>query len=107
MLSAALFLVIVDVFIQGPLVELDLWVHRFDGQKQYPNWDRVAMVYDNVGQRGVLIPLLLIVAGVLAWRHRTWRPVSLAVFDMLTPAFPRSTGRFRLPKSRPAKRGTA
>jgi membrane-associated phospholipid phosphatase len=84
MLSAALFLVIVDVFIQGPLVELDLWVHRFDGQKQYPGWDRAAMIYDNVGQRGVLIPLLLIVAAILAWRHRTWRPVSLAVFCVVS-----------------------
>jgi membrane-associated phospholipid phosphatase len=83
-LSAALFLVIVDVFVQGPLVQLDLWVHRFDGQVQYPGLDRVAVIYDNAGQRGVLIPLLLLVAGVLAWRHRTWRPVSLAVFTVVS-----------------------
>jgi membrane-associated phospholipid phosphatase len=84
MLSAALFLVIVDVFVQGPLVQLDLWVHRFDGQKQYPAFDRVAVIYDNVGQRGVLIPLLLIVAGVLSWRHRSWRPVCLAAFTFVS-----------------------
>jgi membrane-associated phospholipid phosphatase len=84
MLSAGLFLVIVDVFVQGPLVELDLWVHRFDGQRQYPGLNRAAIIYDHVGQRGVLIPLLLIVAGVLAWRHRTWRPVSLAVFCVVS-----------------------
>jgi membrane-associated phospholipid phosphatase len=36
-----------------------------------------------VGQRSVLIPLLLIVAGVLGRRHRTWRPVVLAMVSFL------------------------
>jgi membrane-associated phospholipid phosphatase len=84
MLSAALFLVIVDVFVQGPLVQLDLWVHQFDGQKRYPGLDTAAQIYDKAGQRSVLIPLLLLVAAVLAWRHRTWRPVSLAVFTVVS-----------------------
>jgi membrane-associated phospholipid phosphatase len=84
LLSAALFLVLVDVFVQGPLVRLDLWVIQFDGQRRFPALDGAALVYDKAGQRSVLIPVLLAVAGVLAWRHRTWRPVTLAVFTVLS-----------------------
>ena len=83
-LSAGLFLVILDVFVQGPLVRLDLWVHQFDGRSQFPSLERAAWIYDRVGQRSVTIPPLLIVAGVLARRHRTWRPVSLAVFTVVS-----------------------
>ena len=84
LLSAALFLVILDVFVQGPLVRLDLWVIQFDGQKSYPQLDSAAWLYDKVGQRSVTVPLLLLVAGILARRHRTWRPVSLAVFTVVS-----------------------
>jgi len=82
-LSAALFLVLLDVFLQGPLVQLDLWVLQFDGEKAYPAFTDAAWLYDKVGQRSITVPVLLIVAGVLARRHRTWRPVTLAVFTVL------------------------
>jgi membrane-associated phospholipid phosphatase len=82
-LSAALFLVILDVFLDGPLVHLDVWVHQFDGEKSFPALVKVAWAYDKVGQRSVTIPILLIVAAVLARRNGTWRPVSLAVFTVL------------------------
>jgi len=84
LLSAALFLVLVDVFVQGPLVRLDLWVIQFDGQRSVPSLNGAAWLFDKAGQRTVLIPVLLVVAGILAWRHRTWRPVSLAVFTVLS-----------------------
>jgi membrane-associated phospholipid phosphatase len=84
LLSAALFLVLVDVFIQGPLVRLDLWVIQFDGQRELPALDRAAWIYDKAGQRSVLFPLLLAVAGVLSWRHRTWRPICLAGFTFVS-----------------------
>jgi undecaprenyl-diphosphatase len=83
-LTTGLLLVMLDVFTGGPLVRLDLWVHRFDGQAQHPSWDGVAQVYDKVGQRSVTIPVLLVVAGVLARRHRTWRPVLLSVYTVLS-----------------------
>ncbi|MDQ1586176.1 MAG: hypothetical protein QOH80_1541, partial [Actinomycetota bacterium] len=82
-LSAALFLVILDVFLNGPLVHLDIWVHHFDGEARFPALVKVAWAYDKVGQRSVTIPILLIVAAVLARRNNTWRPVSLAVFTVL------------------------
>jgi membrane-associated phospholipid phosphatase len=36
-----------------------------------------------MGQRSVLVPILLAVAGVFARRHRTWRPVVLAMVSFL------------------------
>jgi membrane-associated phospholipid phosphatase len=83
LLFAALLLVIVDIFLDGPLVHFDVWVHNFDGEARFPSLVNAAWVYDKVGQRSVTIPVLLIVAGVLARRNRTWRPVSLAVFTVL------------------------
>lgn len=77
-LAAALSLVLLDVFLHGPLVQLDLWVIQYDGQRQHPSLSEVAEVYDKVGQRSVGIPILLLVAGILGRRHRTWRPVWLA-----------------------------
>ena len=82
-LAIALALVIADVFLQGPLVQLDLWAIQYDGQKQHPALDTAAQLYDKVGQRSVGIPILLLVAGVLGRRHRTWRPVLLAALTVL------------------------
>jgi membrane-associated phospholipid phosphatase len=84
LLSAALLLVLVDVFFQGPLVKLDLWAIQFDGQKRFPALDEAAWIYDKAGQRSVLFPLLLVVAGILSWRNRSWRPVCLAVFTFVS-----------------------
>lgn len=82
-LAAALMLVLLDVFLQGPLVRLDLWVIQYDGERQHPALQSAAQIYDKVGQRSIGIPILLIVAGILGRRHRTWRPVWLAVTTVL------------------------
>jgi membrane-associated phospholipid phosphatase len=83
LLSAGLLYVLVDIFSHGPLTDLDVAVERWDGEKSIPSLDRVAWVYDKVGQRSVLVPLLLVVAGTLGRRHRTWRPVVLAGVSFL------------------------
>ncbi len=82
-LAIALGLVLVDVFAQGPLVRLDLWVIQYDGESEHPSLQTLAEIYDKVGQRSVGIPILLAVAGILGRRHRTWRPVVLAVLTVL------------------------
>jgi membrane-associated phospholipid phosphatase len=83
LLSAGVFLVTLDVFVQGPLVRLDKWTAKLDGMDRWPELYGFASVYDHAGQRSVLVPILLAVAGVLARRHRTWRPVVLAIFSFL------------------------
>ena len=83
LLSAGVFLVTLDVFVQGPLVRLDRWAAKLDGMDRWPELYGFASIYDHAGQRSVLVPILLVVAGVLARRHRTWRPVVLSIFSML------------------------
>lgn len=83
-LSVALLLLMVDVFVQGPLVRLDRWVAQFNGRQEVPALSLAADIYDKVGQRTVTIPALLIVAGVLGRRHGTWRPVLLSLWMVLS-----------------------
>ena len=78
-LFGLLFLVTLDIFVQGPLTQLDLRLESWDGEREIPSLRDSAWVYDKLGQRSVLVPILLIVAGVFARRHRTWRPVVLAM----------------------------
>ena len=83
LLSASLLYVIVDIWVQGPLTQLDIALVDWDGESSIPSLEQTAWAYDKVGQRSVLVPILLIVAGVLARRHRTWRPVVLAAMSFL------------------------
>lgn len=83
LLAGSLLLVTVDIFVQGPLTQLDLVVYGWDGEGRYPALSDAAWIYDKMGQRSVLVPILLLVAGVFARRHHTWRPVVLAMVSFL------------------------
>jgi membrane-associated phospholipid phosphatase len=83
LLTASFLYIVVDIFVKGPLTQLDIQLHNWDGQTEIPSLDRAAWIYDKMGQRSVLVPILLIVAGVFARRHRTWRPVVLAAMSFL------------------------
>lgn len=83
LLAGSLLLVTVDIFVQGPLTELDKAVYSFNGRKEWPGLVDTAWIYDKMGQRSVLVPILLLVAGIFARRHRTWRPVVLAMVSFL------------------------
>jgi membrane-associated phospholipid phosphatase len=77
-LSLGFLYVMVDIFAQGPLTKLDVKFHDWHPHESIPSLHRWAWLYDKVGQRSVLLPILLVVAGVLARRHHTWRPLVLA-----------------------------
>lgn len=83
LLAGSLLYVIVDIFVQGPLTRLDIAVQGWDGEARLPALQDAARLYDKMGQRSVLVPILLLVAGVFARRHRTWRPVVLAMMSFL------------------------
>ena len=83
LLSVSLVAVVVDIFLRGPLTHLDVRVHNWDGQSAFPSLDRAAWAYDKMGQRSVLVPILLLVAGWFARKHHTWRPVVLAAMAFL------------------------
>jgi membrane-associated phospholipid phosphatase len=82
-LTLALVYVIVDIFVEGPLTQLDTGVNDWNGQTAIPWLDRPAWWYDKMGQRSVLVPILLAVAGYFARKNRTWRPVVLAAMSFL------------------------
>ncbi len=82
-LTVALAYVIVDIFVEGPLTQLDIKVNDWNGQTAIPALDEAATWYDKMGQRSVLVPILLAVAGYFARKHRTWRPVVLAAMSFL------------------------
>jgi membrane-associated phospholipid phosphatase len=77
-LSSGLLYVMVDIFVQGPLTKLDVAFYKWHPHETVAGLHRWAWLYDKFGQRSVLLPILLLVAGVLARRHRTWRPLVLA-----------------------------
>jgi membrane-associated phospholipid phosphatase len=83
LLSVSFLYIVVDIFVHGPLTQLDVKVERWDGQSALPYLDKAAWAYDKVGQRSVLVPILLLIAGVFARQHRTWRPVVLAAMSFL------------------------
>jgi hypothetical protein len=63
LLSVSFLYIVVDIFVKGPLTLLDIYVHNWDGQTEIPSLDRAAWLYDKMGQRSVLVPILLVVAG--------------------------------------------
>lgn len=83
LLSISFGYVLVDIFVEGPLTQLDIRIHDWDGRRALPSLDHAAWAYDKVGQRSVLVPVLLLVAGYFSRRNRTWRPVVLASMSFL------------------------
>ena len=83
LLAGTLLVVLADIFVQGPLTQLDIVTQRWDGEDEVPALQDAAWLYDKMGQRSVLVPILLAVAGVFARRHRTWRPVVLAMVSFV------------------------
>ncbi len=83
LLAGSLAYVILDIVVEGPLTQLDIVLQRWDGEASTPELADAAWAYDKLGQRSVLVPILLVVAGVFARRHRTWRPVVLAMVSFL------------------------
>jgi membrane-associated phospholipid phosphatase len=77
-LGSGLLYVMVDIFVEGPLTDLDEAFYKWHPHETVAGLHRWAWLYDKFGQRSVLLPILLVVAGVLARRHRTWRPLVLA-----------------------------
>lgn len=65
-------------FLAGPLngAGIDQSLNRGYRIRRYID---VLRVMDRVGQRAVALPILGAVAGVIAWRHRSMRPVLISV----------------------------
>lgn len=78
MLAGALILV--TVLAAGPLQPLDVALQGFHAKKYTPNWAVfLDQVPNAVAGQAVCLPVLLVIALVLARRHRTWHPLAIVV----------------------------
>ena len=106
-LGTAYFYVMIDIIVQGPLTQLDEAFYKWHPRESITALHRWAWLYDKFGQRSVLLPILLAVAGVLARRHRTWRPLvlaftSFAILNIIVGAMKLIIGRSETPTGDPS-----
>lgn len=76
-----------QVLTNGPLVNLDSDVNRthrprFDGLSGF-----ILRRLDDLGLRGLTATVLLLAAGFIAYKFKTWRPLNLAVLSLLALNF--------------------
>ncbi len=85
--SAALFigflLVTHQVIINGPLIEIDKWIHALDRPKFQGVTGFIIRRLDDLGLRSVTATVLLIAAFYIARRFKTWRPLNLAILSLI------------------------
>jgi membrane-associated phospholipid phosphatase len=85
--SAALFigflLVTHQVIINGPLIEIDKWIHDLDRPKFEGVTGFIIRRLDDLGLRSVTATVLLIAAFYIARRFKTWRPLNLAILSLI------------------------
>ena len=73
-------LLVVTLLAAGPLRPLDAALQGFHARKYTPNWaDFLDSVPNAVAGQAVCLPVLLAVAIVIAWKHRTWHPLAIVV----------------------------
>lgn len=85
--SAVLFigflLVTHQVIINGPLIEIDKWLHDLDRPKFQGVTGFIIRRLDDLGLRSVTATVLLIAAFYIARRFKTWRPLNLAILSLI------------------------
>lgn len=83
-LSFVGFLIVTQqVISNGPLISFDGHIAHAKRHNFTPWIDFVFKKIDNLGLRGLTATVLIIVALIIAWKFRTWRPLNLAVLSLL------------------------
>ncbi len=78
------FLIVTQqVMSDGPLIRLDANIARAKRPHVAHWFDFVLRKIDNLGLRGLTATALLIVAVLISWKFRTWRPLNLALLSLL------------------------
>ncbi len=99
-LTVPVLLVTLDVLVSGPLRHLDALLAWQPWHAGDPLLVSVADVFDRLGQRAVAGTALVAVAGLLAWRRRSWRPLfvtgaGLVVLNVVVGSMKVGLGRTR------------
>ena len=86
--SAALFtgflLITHQVLINGPLIEIDKWIHNLQRPEFRGVSGFIIRRLDDLGLRGVAATALLLAALYIARRFKTWRPLNLAILSVIS-----------------------
>ena len=86
--SAILFtgflLITHQVLINGPLIEIDKWIHDLERPEFRGVSGFIIRRLDDLGLRGVTATALLLAAFYIARRFKTWRPLNLAILSVIS-----------------------
>lgn len=72
-----------QVLINGPLIEVDKWIHDLKRPEYSGVSGFIIRRLDDLGLRGVTATALLIAAIYIARRFKTWRPLNLAILSLI------------------------
>ncbi|WP_338752247.1 phosphatase PAP2 family protein [Janibacter alittae] len=73
-------LIVVTVLAAGPLRSLDAALQGYWARRYTPNWwGFLDSVPNAIAGQAVCLPVLLVIAVVLARKHRTWHPLAIVV----------------------------
>ena len=73
-----------QVLINGPLIEIDKWIHDLDRPQFRGVSGFIIRRLDELGLRGVTATALLLAAFYIARRFKTWRPLNLAILSVIS-----------------------
>jgi membrane-associated phospholipid phosphatase len=79
------FLVITQqVIVNGPLIEIDKWLHNLERPEFRGLNGFIIRRLDDLGLRSVTATVLLLAAFYIARRFKTWRPLNLAILSVIS-----------------------
>ena len=103
--SAALFagflLITHQVIINGPLIEIDKWIHDLERPEFRGVSGFIIRRLDDLGLRGVTATALLIAAFYIARRFKTWRPLNVAILSLISLNLVVGLFKFALGRTKP------
>jgi membrane-associated phospholipid phosphatase len=83
-LFAGFLLITHQVLINGPLIEIDKWIHGLERPEFRGVSGFIIRRLDDLGLRGVTASPLLLAAFYIARRFKTWRPLNLAILSVIS-----------------------
>jgi len=66
------------------VLHIDTWLTAGEPYKRWPTLAHLAHTLDYAGQRGIMVPVLLVFAAYATFRVRSWRPVIVVGFALLS-----------------------
>lgn len=105
--AGATVFVIEQVLVSGTLVDFDYYVHYLRLDQRYPSVYNPIFYLVMLGQRGPTAIPAFVVACILAWRRRSWRPALALGLSLLTLNLIVGVGKLWTARLKPSDNSTA